>query len=89
MIYLFVELIFVIRNDSPVVELSVVDKTKLDDEIEQECLMTNREFWLSKHGIYLFLCFWTSILIIGKIDFDIRFKNFVYFPSRRIAKSSK
>ena len=62
------------RNRSPVIELSTVDR-KPTVEAEVDSLheatlhgsrMTTREFWLSEHGIYLFLCFWTSVLIIGK-----------------------
>ncbi len=64
------------RAGVPVIELSTIDDNvrasleidKFDDTIVNECRMTIREFWLSKHGIYLFLCFWTSILIIGKIS---------------------
>ncbi|CAF3318794.1 unnamed protein product [Rotaria socialis] len=60
------------KNDSPVVELSTVEKTatnlepvELKGPLESENRMTRKEFWISEHGIYLFLCFWTSILIIG------------------------
>ena len=59
----------------PVVELSTIEKKpsatlevdRFNEVIVDECRMTIKEFWLSEHGIYLFLCFWTSILIIGKI----------------------
>ncbi|CAF4861715.1 unnamed protein product, partial [Rotaria sp. Silwood1] len=60
------------KDARPVVELSTVEKTNIDldinenkDAMEIECQMTRKEFWFSEHGIYLFLCFWTSILIIG------------------------
>lgn len=42
----------------------------LDTATIQGQQMTTRDFWLSEHGIYLFLCFWTSILIIGKDSLD-------------------
>ncbi|CAF0877631.1 unnamed protein product [Rotaria sp. Silwood1] len=61
-----------LKDARPVVELSTVEKTNIDldiieniDAMETECQMTRDEFWFSEHGIYLFLCFWTSILIIG------------------------
>ncbi|CAF4986085.1 unnamed protein product, partial [Rotaria socialis] len=38
---------------------------ELKGPLESENRMTRKEFWISEHGIYLFLCFWTSILIIG------------------------
>ncbi|CAF1392465.1 unnamed protein product [Adineta steineri] len=62
-----------IKVRAPVVELSTIDdkvSTNLEvntfpNIISDEYSMTMKEFWISKHGIYLFLCFWTSILIIG------------------------
>jgi hypothetical protein len=62
------------RNKPPVIELSRIDENptanlevnSLNEATMNDCRMTIREFWLSEHGIYLFLCFWTSILIIGK-----------------------
>lgn len=44
--------------------------------IVSEPQMTTKEFWLSKHGIYLFLCFWTSILIIGETSIESRKTSF-------------
>ncbi|CAF0723018.1 unnamed protein product [Rotaria sordida] len=62
----------ILKDDRPVIELSTIEKTDINldiiehrDALETECKMTRKEFWLSEHGIYLFLCFWTSILIIG------------------------
>ncbi|UJR35309.1 hypothetical protein I4U23_028071 [Adineta vaga] len=62
-----------IKKNVPVLELSTIEKKtsanvevdKFNTTIVNDYSLTNREFWLSKHGSYLFLCFWTSILIIG------------------------
>jgi hypothetical protein len=79
------------------VELSAIDKNanpnlevdRLSETIADECRMTIKEFWLSEHGIYLFLCFWTSILIIGKTNliFPLFFIQILSF--RCFSKSAK
>lgn len=43
-----------------------LDSVEYKDQLESGCQMTRREFWISEHGIHLFLCLWTSFLIIGK-----------------------
>ena len=62
------------RNVPASIELNTIDGKQsadakvntLDNATIQGQRMTTRDFWLSEHGIYLFLCFWTSILIFGK-----------------------
>ena len=63
-----------VRNTSPSIELNTTHGklsadskvNPLDNATINGQRMTTREFWLSEHGIYLFLCLWISILIIGK-----------------------
>lgn len=43
----------------------LTDVQKSNNFLVDDPQMSTKEFWWSKHGIYLFLCFWTSLLIIG------------------------
>lgn len=43
-------------------------RTTVESTVVDEPNLTYREFWFSEHGLHLFVCFWTSILIIGNIS---------------------
>ena len=80
---------FVFRNVVPVVEMVQVQDQRnelqsTDHMLLGESRMTTREFWFSQHGLHLFLCFWTSILIMGRNRLSWRSCSLYRFSSFQV-----